>query len=64
VCQQENGVDCGVFVIKYVEMILNANPTSTPEDIRTEFHDYFQPLMFSQTDADVERIKFINDIDV
>jgi hypothetical protein len=57
-------VDCGVFVIKYVEMILSANPTSTPEDICTEFHDYFQPLMFSQTDADVERIKFINDIDV
>ena len=50
--QQTNGTDCGVFVIKYFEMVMNATPSSTLEDIDNRFG--FNQHAFSVPEAITE----------
>ncbi len=52
--QQENGYDCGVFVIRFAEMILTKWPSSTLIDIEDSFRHKFA-MEFNQSDIDQER---------
>jgi Ulp1 family protease len=52
---QKNGYDCGVFVIKYVQMILQLFSNSTNEEIDSKFKKQFQQS-FTQSDVTKERI--------
>jgi Ulp1 family protease len=53
---QQNGYDCGVFVIRFAEMILQKWPSSTEDDIKDGFRSQFA-TEFSQEDISEERIK-------
>jgi Ulp1 family protease len=52
--KQANDYDCGVFVIKFVEMILEKWPTTTPADIQEKLKSQFQQ-QFTQADIHDER---------
>lgn len=54
--QQHNGYDCGVFVIRFAEMVMNKQPTTTECDIQEKFRSQFMKE-FSQKDIDLERGK-------
>ena len=51
--RQTNGYDCGVFTIKFFEMVMNAMPSSTQLDIDTRFG--FTQDAFGPDDIDAER---------
>eukprot|EP01038_Epipyxis_sp_PR26KG_P012775 gene12775-17127_t len=55
--RQTNGTDCGVFVIKYAELILQTWPSSTIQDLDDSFKQYFHPESFHKNDVEKERIK-------
>ena len=38
---QRNGYDCGIFVIRYIEMIMNQLPSSRESDISSKFSSQF-----------------------
>ncbi len=60
---QENGVDCGVFVIKFIMMIKELCPSSTLHDINQKFRDFFDGQKIYQDVATVERLSYIDDIE-
>jgi len=53
--RQSNGYDCGVYVIKYINYVLEMNPSSNEHDITTNFRDFFKENRFSQDDIDRQR---------
>ena len=53
---QTNNYDCGVFVIKYFQMIVNENPKSTSNCIRTKFAQQFSTNYFTDNDIDIDDI--------
>jgi len=53
---QRNGYDCGVFVIKFTEMILSKWPSSTSYHIQNKFTEYVSPEEFTQEDITQERV--------
>jgi Ulp1 family protease len=55
--KQTNGYDCGVYVIKYVEMILRLYPDSKQETIDSKFSKLFR-LAFNSADVTEERLKY------
>jgi hypothetical protein len=48
--RQENGFDCGVFVIRFVEMFLRSNPRSNQDLIDEKMKGVFDKFTFSQGD--------------
>ena len=54
---QENGFDCGVFVIKYVESLLDIFPSSTQSDIDRKMPQLHGGL-FTQREITKERILY------
>ena len=52
---QANGYDCGLFVTKFAELVLRAQPTSTDVDIESKFGNILRSDAFSQADVDGER---------
>lgn len=54
--KQQNGYDCGVFVIRFAEMIIQKRPQTTSEDIRDKMRQQFA-AEFTQEDIVVERMK-------
>ena len=60
--QQQNGVDCGVFVIQFVKQILKTTMTSTEEDIKNSFLNFFGDFIFAEADADIARAEFAEEI--
>lgn len=52
--RQQNGFDCGLFVIKFMEMFMEMNPTSTKEDIQGKLK-VFDNYRFSQDDVNKYR---------
>ena len=52
--RQTNGYDCGVFTIKFFEMVMNAMPSSTQLDIDNRFG--FTQDAFGPDDIDAERV--------
>ncbi len=52
-----------MFVIKFVEMIVNCKPSSTENDIKSRFRTQFADIVMSQSDAYAERVAFIKDIE-
>ena len=57
---QANGYDCGVYVTKFVEMILKLRPTSTSADIHNSFKTQLPVNYFGQAEVDRERIEMRN----
>jgi hypothetical protein len=51
-----------VYVIKFVEEILELNVTSTKEDIRTNFSRIFSNFWFNEADADKARCDFAAEV--
>lgn len=59
---QENGVDCGVFLITYAERFLTSVAptfTATQEDIKTQCKQWFGKKWFTQKDVFDKRIEMI-----
>ena len=52
---QANGYDCGLFVTKFAELVLNTQPSSTDADIASKFGNILRSDAFSQVDVDGER---------
>jgi hypothetical protein len=52
---QRNGYDCGVFVIKYIEMIISKLPICFPKDMRSKFSDQLPTTAFTPQDVTEER---------
>ncbi len=52
--RQQNGYDCGVFVIRFAQMIMDKWPSSTYEDIDEKFWSHFHSE-FTQADISKER---------
>lgn len=56
--RQENGYDCGVFVTRYAQMVLDAMPIlATSENIKQGFSEMFNRQCFNQDDITEERNK-------
>ena len=55
---QENGFDCGVFVIKFVETLLEVFPTSRESDIDDKMRSQLHGKWFTQQDITEERKTF------
>ena len=53
--KQENGYDCGLFVTKFAEMVIEKCPSSTKADIDEKLVTVMPPREFSQADVDSER---------
>jgi hypothetical protein len=58
--RQNNGYDCGLFVIKYIEEVLNIFPSSTLDDIENKFIPQFNCELFDQKEISLERPKYKN----
>ena len=56
---QANGYDCGLFVTKFAELVLNTQPSSTDADIANKFGNLLRSDAFSQADVDGERKKML-----
>mmetsp|Transcript_12245 Transcript_12245/g.18544 ORF Transcript_12245/g.18544 Transcript_12245/m.18544 type:complete len:912 (+) Transcript_12245:210-2945(+) len=54
---QQNSYDCGVYVVKYVELICDIYPSSTHEDIDKKFKDHFHTTLFTQVHIDDQRLR-------
>eukprot|EP01033_Poteriospumella_lacustris_P016720 gene16720-11963_t len=54
--RQENGYDCGVFVVRFAQMILEKWPRSTSEDVRDKCREQFAGE-FRQEDIVIERTR-------
>lgn len=52
---QANGYDCGLFVTKFAEMLLQRRPPSSAADIDSKFATLLPADAFSQRDVDQER---------
>lgn len=52
--RQQNGYDCGVFVIRFAQMIIDKWPSSTFEDMEDKFRNHFLKE-FTQDDISTER---------
>ena len=52
---QTNGYDCGVFVIKYFQMLVCENPKTTTSCIERNFAEQFNPEYFTSDQVDEER---------
>ena len=59
--QQKNSYDCGVFVIKYFQMVVNEKPKSSMRCIQNKFSEQFCTTYFTDKDIDIER-SLIRDI--
>ena len=55
--RQENGIDCGFFVIKFAEMIMTKRPSSTQADINNNFKNILSFCEFSHKTVIHEREK-------
>lgn len=54
---QDNCYDCGVYTIKFVEWILQEEPTSYETDINSKFKLFFNAdTQFSREDVKNERV--------
>ena len=63
--QQRNGYDCGVYVSKYAEYLLEKKPTSTDADMTSTrpFKDFFNENEFSDDNMTYEREKIMKILD-
>ena len=59
--QQKNGVDCGVFVIKFVERLLDVLPATRQVDIREKLQSQFSvnSKWSTQEDVTIERKAYL-----
>ena len=53
--QQLNGFDCGVYICKFVELILKAAPTTTISNLQDNLSGVVNARSFSAQDAEEER---------
>jgi len=53
--QQLNGCDCGVYVVKFVKMILDVKPRTTLVHLKDELRSQLNKDAFTQPDVDTER---------
>ena len=60
---QHNGYDCGVYVCKNIEKLLELWPESTQHAINTKFTDVLHAAIFTQEDIDTERVLLRSDLD-
>lgn len=58
--QQINGYDCGVYIIKYVEVWFEEMPTTTRSNQENRLSPPFSNDMFTPQDITQERIKYKN----
>lgn len=58
--KQLNGVDCGIFVYKFIELVVNIFPTSLPQDLDNCFAEWFQNDMITQESVSKERMEFVD----
>ena len=49
---QKNGYDCGVYVLKFIELILSTFPQSTASNISGRFSADIHPTSFMNFDID------------
>ena len=60
--QQVNGYDCGIYICKFVETLFHKLPTSTPEDIKNQFTNWWNPKSYSPADITAERKQFLEQL--
>lgn len=53
--KQLNGCDCGVYVVKFVKMILDVMPRTTLVHLKDGLHSQLNKDAFTQSDVDTER---------
>ena len=53
--RQPNAHDCGVYVVKYAKMVLDAKPRTTEKDLREDLKSQLREDAFTQADVDMER---------
>jgi Ulp1 family protease len=53
--KQLNGFDCGVYVVKFVKMILDVMPRTTLVDLKDNLRSQLNKDAFTQSDVDTER---------
>ena len=53
--RQDNGCDCGVYVVKFAKMIIDVMPRTTLDHLRDDLRSQLDEAAFTQTDVDSER---------
>jgi Ulp1 family protease len=53
--KQLNGCDCGVYVVKFVKMILDVMPRTTLVHLKDDLHSQLNKDAFTQSNVDTER---------
>jgi sentrin-specific protease 7 len=59
---QVNDYDCGIYIYKFVETLFRKLPTSTPEDIKNQFMNWWNPNSYSPADITAERKQFLEQL--
>lgn len=57
--QQENGVDCGVYVIEFVKHVMRGDFYSSRYGLEKSISAFFSEFKFSESDADSARSDFL-----
>lgn len=57
-----NGFDCGIYILKYTESVLNIWPMSSRAEISNDFLHIFSGIVWNQIDIDNERLRIKDDI--
>ena len=53
--KQPNAHDCGVYVVKYAKMVLDAMPRTTIDHLKDDLRSQLDEAAFTQADVDSER---------
>jgi len=66
VWRQENGTDCGVYVVKFAQFVCLHWPNSSMLSINTILKDFFKKAncKFDERDSDAERVLMLSYIDM
>ncbi|CAM9497083.1 unnamed protein product, partial [Discosporangium mesarthrocarpum] len=54
---QDNGCDCGVYILRYAQELCRQWPKICKEDVENKLGKYFYPNLFSPSDVSMERAK-------
>lgn len=53
--KQPNAHDCGVYVVKYAKMVLDAMPRTSRHHLMDDLRSQLDEVAFTQSDVDTER---------
>jgi Ulp1 family protease len=54
--KQPNAHDCGVYVVKFAKMVLDAMPRTSCHHLRDDLRSQLDQTAFTQSDVDTERL--------